>query len=271
MAEGLHGERIEISEEESDAEKDGEQVGHEQPQRRKPFEGEGQRPRNHRAQCDGHRRRPREPAHAMLQHEAAVHERGAADGKRQRSEIEREQRAGPVGLLEYLLGRAQVGDERRVHASGGECISERGPNPQDFQDGSADGPGGKGPPTISGQGFRLAQCKPCECDGGDGEEGGEYRAPAAQPQDPLSKGRGDGGNEDEYGHGEGHETSHLASFVLIAHQGHGHDTRSRDSEPLQDTARYHHLECGCEDAHETSGHEQDEARIDSGLASDAVG
>ena len=131
--------------------------------------------------------------------------------------------------------------------------------------------GERGRRRCNGKGFRLAQRKPRECDGGDGEEGGEYRAPAAQPQDPLSKGRGDGGNEDEHGHDERHETSHSASFVLIAHQGHGHDTRSRDSDALQDAARDHHLEGACEDAHETSGHEQDEARMDSGPAPDTVG
>ena len=39
-------------------------------------------------------------------------------------------------------------------------------------------------------------------DRGDREERGENRAPASEPQDPLAEGRGNGGNEDEYGHHE---------------------------------------------------------------------
>ena len=123
----------------------------------------------------------------------------------------------------------------------------------------------------SGQRFRLANCKPYECDRCDGEEHGEYRAPASQLLDPLPEGRGDSRNEDEEPHGEGHQTRHLASRILIAHQRHGHDPRRRDSDALQHTACDHHLERAGVDAHEASNHEKNEARMDSGFAPDTVG
>ena len=98
----------------------------------------------------------------------------------------------------------------------------------------------------------------------------KYRAPASQPEDPLAEGRGDGGNEDEHGHHERHEACHFAARVLIAHQGDGHDARSRDPDSLQDTAPDHHLEGGREDAHETPGHEEEKAGLHGRLAPDAI-
>ena len=98
VAEGLHRERIEIPEDEADAEESGEQVGHEEPEWRKYLEGEGQRPCDGRTQCDAHRRRPREAAHPMLHHQSAVHERGAPEGEKQQSEPEREESPGAIGI-----------------------------------------------------------------------------------------------------------------------------------------------------------------------------
>ena len=62
----------------------------------------------------------------------------------------------------------------------------------------------------------------------------------------------------------------MAAFVLIAHQGQGHDARSRGPDALQDPARDHRREGRSEDAHEASGHEQDEAGMDGGPSSNPV-
>ncbi len=206
----------------------------------------------------------------MFYHEAAVHERGSSNGQRQRSEINREQCAGAVGLLKDLLGRANVSDERRKNASGGDGVSERDTNPQDFQDSSAYDPRGERSPMGDWQSFRMAKCKPCEQDRSNREKGGENRAPASQPLDSLSEGRGNSWNEDEYGHRERHETGHSASFVLIAQQRYGYDARSRGANALQYTACDHHFERWCKDAHDTSCHEQDKTGIYRRLASDSV-
>ena len=206
----------------------------------------------------------------MLHHQASVRERRASDRKHQSSEIDREERAGRVGLLEDLLGGAQVGDERREHRAAGQCEPERGTNPEDFEDAPPEGAGRERPPPRGGKGLGLAQREPPEGDRGDGEEHREDRAPARYPEDRLTEGRSDRGDEDEHGEHERHETGHPASLVLVAHQGQRHDARPRGSRALQDAARDHHLERGGEDAHQAPGHEQEEAGVDRGPAAHPI-
>ena len=148
---------------------------------------------------------------------------------------------------------------------------ERGPDPQHLDHAPSDGPRRERPAALGGEGLRLAEREPREGDRGGGEERAEYRAPATEPQDPLPEGRGDGGNQDEHRHRERHQPGHPRSFVLVAHQRHGHDARPRHSDALQDAARDHRLERGRKDGHEASEHEQGEAEMDGGLAPDAVG
>ncbi len=270
VTEGPHRERVEVPEDHAHAEEMRHQVGHEEPERRESVEGEGQRPRDDRDERDGQRRRLQEPAHPMLHDQPSVHERRTPEGERQQSEPERKQRAGPIGVLEDLLGRAQVREKRSEHESGAERVSERRAGSQDFEDRTADSDRREGSATADWQRFGLAKREPGEGDCGDCEDGGEYGAPAAKPEDCLAECRSDDRNQDEDGHRERHQPGHLAAFVLIPQHGDGDDARRRGPEALHDAACDHHLERGREHAQQAAGHEEGQARVYGSPSPDAV-
>ena len=219
-----------------------EQVDGEQPQRRKSPENEREQPHGDRDQDRGNGRRHREPAHPVLHDEAAVRERGAADGKHQPPEIDREQRAGRVGLLEDLLGGAQIGDERREHGAAGERESERRTDPEDFHDASSRWRGER----------KIAAAR---------REGSPAGAPrttakaiAAMAKNIVKIARQLAthkiawpragaivGMKMKTASTNDIRRAMLASLVLVAHQGQRHHARSRRARALEDTARDHGL------------------------------
>ena len=124
---------------------------------------------------------------------------------------------------------------------------------------------------LGRQRFRLAHREPCEGDRGDHEEGGEDRAPPREPDDHLSERRRDARDQDEHRKHHRHEAPHAGPLVPVAYERHGHDARCRNPDPLKGPPGDHRVERGREDGHDATGHEQGEAGMDGGLASDAVG
>jgi len=105
VPEGLHGQCVEIAEQQSDAEERHEQIGDEHPQRRmsrprrddrEEDQGNGEHhPKGHACQ----------PPHAVTPDETRIAERGAAKGDGKRREVQRELRPECVLHLKDLLDR----------------------------------------------------------------------------------------------------------------------------------------------------------------------
>ena len=236
-----------------------------------PSKANAPRPRGDGHQRDDQRGDGGQPPHPVAHHEPPVDEQGGARREREDREVHGEERAHVVGLLEDLLGGAQVRDERSEHEPRRERVAEGGPDPHDLDHGPADGRGRERTAPLGRQRLRLAYREPYEGDHGDREEGGEDRAPPREPRDPLSEHRRDRRHQDEHRKHHRHDAAHADAFVLVANERRGHDAGSRNAHALEDAPDDHRLERGREDADHAPGHEQGEARVDGRLAPDAVG
>ena len=270
MPERLHRQRRQVAEQETDSEKRREQVQHQRPERRlpRPADDHGrERDRDGRHQPEGRRR---QRTHAVAADETGVAQRCRTERDRQHREVQRKPRGECVLLLQDLLDRAQVADERAIDEAGGHRVPKRHPVRQDFACRAHDVSGRERPAARGRQRLFLAPPEPHRHGERERQVQAEDASPSRDTEHGLAKRRRDDGHEDEDRHHERHDPGHHVAFEPVAHERNGHRPGAGDAEALQDTAGEQDGKGLRRQRQRAAGREQCQTEVHGGLSPHAV-
>ena len=212
----------------------------------------------------------RQRPHAVAKDETRIGERRRADRDRDHRKEERKARSERVLLLQDLLGRAQISEQRAKDEPARHRVADRLPMTDDFTRRGGDAAEREWNPALARQRLLLAQGKP---DGGDQSRRQihtEDGPPSGHGKDRLPDRRGHHRNEDEDDGDERHDARHLTAFEPVADERERDRARPGHTNALQKPPRQHHRKASrCECEHAAHGEER-EPREGRRLAADGV-